>query len=648
MAKRTLHKKIEDDIKVAFGYHKVDNWDENSKRYVSFIEGKYAKYGKDSKYVISTFYNLLNMIIPSLYYNNPFIKCIPTKRHARVTIDGESYTIDCDRASVVLQQLLNNALKNMDFAEEIRQVVQDALVTGIGILKVGYQAKSESERDVDYIYETKEECFSQRISPYDYGFDPMSTKPDSARYEIHRIVKTVEELQEHPQYGKKCKDLEGQPLEDGSPSKKRMEDAEYKDARKYVTLYEYHDHEEDKIYTYIKDGRKHRVLWERDNPFRFGCHFIVLKFTGDTDKFRGISMLGMVEDQALALNTIFTHMVRHQIMFAGLMVYEYGSIDEDELYRWENSEQGDILQVHSGALQQGRVKRLNPLQMGSEYFSSLTAFNQIIDRTLGIPDFQRPGGTKRKTATESSFEQSGANLRTDYFLGFVQNFVKKSVAKIASIIQQLYDGDDWIKIGGEFGDWVKWKNAQIQGQYAIDFEIDTMLHFSQSQGQGLLNALNTMGTNQTFMKVIQDEIDPKKFVNKVFKAFGTSLASVGKDRPIFRKERDPYEENEIARAGKRIPDAQPNEDHDSHNTIHEPEIKELMAEGKEKEAEELMRHSQMHEYLRSISLQQGLQQPNAQGQQPQQGQPQGQQGPTAQPQPAMSQPESVGNIPPEG
>ena len=47
-----------------------------------------------------------------------------------------------------------------------------------------------------------------------------------------------------------------------------------------------------------------------------------------------------------------------------------------------------------------------------------------------------------------------------------------------------------------------------------------------------------------------------------------------------------------------------NEDHDSHGTIHEPEIKELMAEGKEKEAQELMRHSQMHEYLRSLSLQQ--------------------------------------------
>ena len=243
----------------------------------------------------------------------------------------------------------------------------------------------------------------------------MGTRPDNARYEIHRIVKTVDELKEHPEYGNKIKGLEGQPLEDSSPAKKRMEDAEYKDNRKYVTLYEYHDHEKDKIYTYVKDGRKHRVLWERDNPFRFGSHFIVLKFTGDNDKYRGISMIGTVEDQALALNTIFTQMVRHQIMFAGLMVYEYGAVDEDELYRWENSEQGDILKVQSGALQQGRIQRLNPLQMGSEYFGSLTAFNQIIDRTLGIPDFQRPGGTKRKTATESSFEQTDANLRRDCF-----------------------------------------------------------------------------------------------------------------------------------------------------------------------------------------------------------------------------------------
>ena len=168
-----------------------------------------------------------------------------------------------------------------------------------------------------------------------------------------------------------------------------------------------------------------------------------------------------------------------------------------------------------------------------------------------------------------------------------------------------------------------------------------MLHYSQSQAQGLLNALNTMGTNQTFMKVIQEEVDPKKFVDKVFKGFGVSLGSVSKDKSIFRKERDPYEENEIARAGKRIPDPQPNEDHDSHGTIHEPEIKELMAEGKEKEAQELMRHSQMHEYLRSLSLQQGMQQPTAQGQQPQQP---GAQGPNAQPQPALSEPEAVGNF----
>ncbi len=559
---------------------------------------------------------------------------------------GAELVVPTWRPAKLMESVINKIISDIKFGNEVRKVIQDTLFYGFGILKIGYGIETESRDNIeipegaDDTPRIREEgVFAARVSPVDFGFDPAATSIEDARYVIHRIVKPIDEVKDNPLY-KNTDDIKAQVPED---FKRRLANQKEDVQDQFCTLYEYHDLMDDKIFWMTDDSKK--FLRDIDNPHEFrGSHFVMLKFAGDSDEFRGISFISMIEDEAVALNETITKMIRHLDIFPGRVIVEEGGMDEDEMQLWQDGEQGSILPVQNGALREGKVRESGPIPMGGDYFNVSSQLRMLMDNVLGIQDFQRTGITRRKTATEATFEQADSSVRRDYFLGFVKDFVESSVKKIAGLVQQYYDREREVRIEGDTGiDFMKWTKDDIQGEYDFDIDIQSMKFMNQSRVQQLINALNVMASHPELQPILKG-LDTDKLAKEIFKQLDLNIEVYKKQPEVAHLEFDPEAENNLARMGKTLPDPKPLEDHDAHIASHSPVYEQT-------KSHELLRHINMHVFMKKvangeINVGQLMQQAQSQSQMQPGQQPSGGNGSVPQPnaQPAPTQPELAGNF----
>jgi hypothetical protein len=611
------------NIKISKDYQQVDNWYKNTKRLLSYVVGDWGMVMYTNKYIVQTMYDLVNQLLPNLYFQNPYIRLKPLKDKFKIPTKekGQYKVINGFKSAQLAEKALNNELKTIGYEEEVRQIIQDVLCAGFGIMKVGHSNSSSHLEDRSFLDDG--DIFAQRVSPFNYGFDPMSTSPDNARYEWYRWTEELSVVKENKDY-KHTEDLEGTSISDENPSKKKKEDS--KDDSKWVELYEYHDHVDQKIYILTEDsGKKKRMLLEKDMPYKFkGSHFTILKFTGDNDDFRGIAPLLMVEDQSLAINEVFSLNINHLQKFAGVWVYEQGALDDDDLDRFESGEQGDMLQVQAGGLTQGRVKREPVLSSGQEYYQSISLYAGMSDRTLGIPDFARSAQSgKRKTAHEVQTSATDVANRRSYFVSFIKKFIVKTSNKVLNLMQEFYDKERMVLIQGEFTEWVSWNRKDISGEYSFDFDVNELKAYSASQANAIIQAFQMMAPIEFFQPFFKEQ-DPIKIGTKIWQHLDLDPETTKRGTTLSHIEQDPYSENEYAMNGARVPDPHPSEPHEDHLQIHEQGLLAAADQKDEQAYGELSRHIQMHQYAQQVvatlpgkqQLQQG--QPGQQPQQPQQ------------------------------
>lgn len=583
-------------IKEAEDYQEVDNWRSSCKRLLGYLVGDYGTIMYETKYRINTIYNLVNLIIPNLYFQNPHLIVKPEKRFF-IKKKGDSHLkIDGYKRAQLMESALNKEIKVMRFKHEVRECLQDVLLTGIGVMKFGHVGSTAYDTDIESLSDG--DIFAQRVNPFDYLPDPMATKPRNTRFEVYRFVDTTDNIKENDLYSN-TDELEGTSLSEFTPRKKKKEKS--KDSEKWLELYEYHDHEKDKTYVLTKDMNKSKMLYNEDRKYDMqGSDFLVMKFTGDNDTFRGIAPLLMVEDEALALNEVLSLTINHLQKFAGVVLYEEGALDDDDITRFENGEQGELLQTQNGALREGRVRRESPLSAGMDYYNNFNVLQNSIDRTLAIPDFQRSAMSgKRKTAFEVSVSAGDAQNRRGYYLGFVKDFVIESAKKITALMQQFYDKKRQMEMEGDFNEWIEWTKEDIQGEYSFDFDIEDIKVYSASKAQAIINALQVMGPLQIFQQVWQ-KIDPMKLANQIFKNMDLDIRAIEKKTDFAHYEHDPYVENELILSGKRVIDPHFGEPHEEHINIHTNALLAAQEKKNEKAITEGTRHIQMHQYWMTV------------------------------------------------
>src|SRR3990167_6800993 len=297
---------MKEQIDYAFAYQEGP-WKTISERLLREFKGQYYQMPSAMKrYTINTIFAMVNLILPNLVFSKPYIRVKAKKPFfMRKRFDGSYEKIDNIGAAELMESAINFTMDKVDAWENMQMSIQDSLFYSIGYCKVGYSVETESIDDMDYIKD--ETPFVMRVSPKDIGFHPLATKTDNAAVMVHHMVRHKDDLLANKNY----KGVDG--LKESLPDelREKLDKLKKGSATKgYVRTWEVHDQKKGMVWTF--GGEQQKMIWKRERSYDFkGSDFCSIKFAGDNDDFLGIPLLGMIEDEARALNRVLTMMMRH-------------------------------------------------------------------------------------------------------------------------------------------------------------------------------------------------------------------------------------------------------------------------------------------------------------------------------------------------
>lgn len=532
MAKATSKEEKEAKAFLELAYNdKGKKWMKTSERLLEGFHGRYFSRSSDrDRFVINTIFSLVNLILPNFVFQKPYIKARPKNaKYLKKINDDQIESFDNTQNARQMTAVINDHYDKHKIIYEDRKAIQDALFYPFGVCKNGYDYDEKRESD---------RPFRKRINPRDFGYHPLASCTEESPYLSHRIV--VPKMKLKGTDLEKAMSLEGE-IPDYLKDKHDQNNTEKDWFKDFITIFEVHDQERDKIVYYA--GKECKIIHKKDNKLEFnGSHFDIIKFAGEPDDFEGIPMLAMVEDLIVALNEIFTLSVEHARKFPGQIVVERNVCDTDELNKIINSEQGSILEV--GDIE--KFIKTPPLSMGMDYYQLMNLISNYIDKILGIPDFQRLAGPGRKSATEAAFIQGDATVRRNYFLSIVKDFVLEGVRKQAALKQQFMDEKEVIQASGELEFEVfEVDKEDIKGEHMFDFDVDNMTAINEAQFNTINNLLQVVAGNP-ILEPIAALLDPKKAGKFLFDKAGMNFASMTREGVEEAVYTDPKREEELA------------------------------------------------------------------------------------------------------
>ena len=560
-------KRAQEFIDISLSLHD-DDWTKTADRLRNQIKGNWHRgfNGRD-RVVVNEAFSLVNLILPHFILNNPYVTANPDNaKWLKKIREGVYQQRDAGRMARNMEATLNHHIKKTRHVFEDRKAIQDHMAYPFGVTKDGYAFETMSEGSEEYI--TKDAGYHMRINPRDFGWHPMATSPDDSPWLLHRVVLTEEECERRK--------IKTDNLEPGIPEYQKKElqnkakkNKSYEDD--YYTFYEVSHQDGNKIYLF--GGENKELIEKKDMDYPFSCSaYNVLTFTKDNDDFMGIPLLKMVEPQMWLLNELLSLMIEHIRKFPGQVFANESAVDEDQEEKIIRGRQGSLHRVKdiNGLL------RTNPLQMGQEYFQIFNLVTSIIDRILGVPDFQRltGGSANRMSATAASFIQGDSTVRRNYFASIVKEYTLRGIEKQAAFKQKYQDEKEYIQASAELqNDTFELTKEDYQGDYIYDFDIDTMGAVNEAEMNNLNNMMMMMSKNPFFEPVLR-KLDADKTGKKFFglaKINYESLTRQGVEEGIVYS---PEKENQMAmdfiekNSGVPMPRPNRNEQKDMHIESH--------------------------------------------------------------------------------
>lgn len=598
-------KKIKDLIPVLFKHHDEqteESWLSTGKRLLEFYNGRhYKKSKRTDAFTYNAIFSDVQTLLPVLVLVDPLIRAkAKTPTYLRQNAFGDTEVINNVTQSFVVEAAVNHEYRACRAIEEVKKSIFDNLFWGFGVTKTGYSYKTIAEADDSYV--EQDSVFLKRINPRDFGFHPIATSPKDSPQLCHRLLTTKSKIKENDNYDN---------AEDVIPSvptylKDKVKDVEGYE-KQYVELWEVHDQENDKLYTF--GGSNKILLWERERESaNNGSDFQLLRFAYEPDEFIGVPYLLMIEDEQMAMDEVLTLMVNHMHQFPGRAWTEEGSVDVNDIEKIRQGGQGAIQSIRDI----NKVKFQSPLQMGSDYFNMLNVLQSLKDRTLGIPDFVRSANPQRKSASESSFIKSDVDIKRQFLGYIVKDFILQGVENMAMLMQEFFTKERFAYSYGSVDfKYVKYTKEDLQGEYQFDFDVDTISAGHQTQVQELINALNILAAHPSLAPILST-MDPMKLGREIFKKMNMNIEAF-QSKPIEETVFiDAEKENLVVLNPEHpsvekykgiIPDPKENENHDEHIEKHFALRDDLKAKGQS--SEELDRHLLLHGRFKDKEAQSG-------------------------------------------
>lgn len=500
---------------------------------------------------LNEIYPIIQYELPAIFFRNPRVflkprnKTFIAKRRNPMTGLMEEQTLESSKSAKTQEAILNYEIQEINYKEEVRRTLMDALMFKHGVLWHGYKGEfGMTEENSMYIEE--EQLFVRHLSPMNFIFDPSVSlaRLDEAKWigrafyvpkqdlieddtlEVSKILKgelgyanRVEEVDKtaEPRGGGDVKVI-------GETNKTLLdfasEDFKNSEYAKFVKVYELFIRPTKKE---KRDGSKGHVLLytkEQEKPLRVSVWPYkamewpakILMFNYVPESVFGMSdieVYGSIADQK---NMVVNLQLRNaQSLSRNLVaISKQGTSEEDinKMLVGENAVVGfDTDTVNN---------KLSVVSMGGGASSELYLLDSRIQANLdeksGVTDlrkgFLRSG---EESATSVQIRNMGSSARPAYRQDLMADFLRSSCLYLNHLIKQFFPIDKAVRIVGSLD--VEWSDdftkEEIQADVDVELDVISMLpedpQTEIQKNEVLLNLMVQALNNPNLMQKIMQE-----------------------------------------------------------------------------------------------------------------------------------------------
>jgi len=446
-------------------YAKKNFW-ENAKEDIKFFSGDHFEglgLSKDTDLLtINYTWSIIKSLIPQTYYEDPYIK---------LTAQSPNWV----ESRQLAEDYLNYCWKKMKIKRQLRKIILDWYVTGLGVRKLGYFQETVKNTNLEtakeYSFLVKDEYpYFLRQSPLDVVVDPEAKNLDDIRWLAARYYVPIDDLQSRESLKYKgVENLKGKHMPEDLLGKK-FEEID-SDIRR-VELWEIEDYVDNKILTL--SGESDKFLRDIENPYFQLC---------DIKSNYGLLYNNEIPDKPYPQSDVFnlkrlnqeydktrTQIMQHRKKSQRKIVYEDGVFATDEeLAKFLNDE--DL--VPAKVVREGVGK--------IAIFSAATPDANLYDYCGAIlfdmNNIARSGFNQRaveapteKTATEASIIEKNAQLGNAERLDVMTDFIIDTARELLAILQKFPSEEKKFYVERR-REWQTFRREDIAGDYGVNIEV---------------------------------------------------------------------------------------------------------------------------------------------------------------------------------
>lgn len=392
-------KRWHDRISVSKRWRDQITEENNWERYYDELKGKYdVVLGNTQVPPIGEMFAYKDASLANLYYRDPYIAVNP-KKNATIL------------ASYILEAGVNHLWGELKLKRDIELELTDGIFVGHAWNKVGSNTKTSGSGDQLKIVE--DAIYANRVSWRDM-FMNVGTKqpPKDCLWLAQRIYRPTDDVKKD--YGRRASKLGGSTHP--SIDEKYKRNILYKEDFNFSAIYEIWDARERKIFL-VADELMDKYLEEPkpwpdfldEYPYQF------LSFHEIPDEPYPQSDVAPWEAQVKEKIKVFTMMLNHIKRWNRQMVVKKGTMNAQELDKFEKGMDGAILQASTNGDIQSAFRMLDFGTLPPDIYMVLDRIDAVINMTRGMPQFAQGGITRTSTRTEGELQlmKGGADARMD-------------------------------------------------------------------------------------------------------------------------------------------------------------------------------------------------------------------------------------------
>lgn len=494
-------------------------------------------------------FSTVNVIVPGISVNYPKIS---------VTARKES---DNDRASVV-ETVANYQWQHGKVHEQFRLAVKDFVIIGHGWCKTtwsfeegerewtdqGWQDEAQSRLaqleqalqqaqnagqslngfpTADQVIASipKMESFIkadaavvERVSPFDMFIDPDATNLDNARWIAERRFVPIEKAQQNEDWDPKVrKALMGRSMRE---AKSTHEDILFDGERRgsdpgFAIVWEYYDLIDETVCTFAEDSegylsKPEDIPYGFFHPYTMICNYMI------PDKLYPIGDVEAVAPLQMELALTRTQMINDRKKMRRMYMYRPDEIGNDGVVALLSGDDNAMISVESNTPFGDVLAPVQTTGLNPEFYNQSSMILSDIDLVSGVSEYQRGSSPEiRRTATEASMIQDGANARSADKLSIVERSIGNIAEKVVKLTQQFLSTDQVARIVGPDGSqqWVQYTKDDLYGEW--DFQVEAGSTMPQNESSRRQSAMQLMDAMSQFVGA--GVVDPKKLAEHVLR-----------------------------------------------------------------------------------------------------------------------------------